>query len=353
MLRTLRTLALYEGSIVPQARAEIRRWSTVAETIPDPVLRAHATAAIAADTDNAEAVTAFAAFASRSRRRTTIELLVAHQLLADYVDVLGERVCCDRLADGLRIGSALPAAVARPGDPLDLDPLGDDGGYLAALVSACRDRLWRLPAAATVAGRAQAAAVRWGEGLAHSHTAAHGEALAQVEAWSAEQDGCAGYAWWEIAAGSNSNLAIAALLAAAADPATTARDAARIEAAYWPHVCAMSTLLDSLVDCERDAVSGDFSFVSHYAGADAARAGIVAAASRSLGAVSTLRHSHTHAMIVCGVAAYYAAAAERGSLAAQVAPSVVEALRPAVTPIAAALRAQRRLAGRSSPAARA
>ena len=97
-------------------------------------------------------------------------------------------------------------------------------------------------------------------------------------------------------------------------------------AAYWPHVCTMSTLLDSLVDCERDAGTGNFSLVAEYADRHDAERGVVAAAAHSLAAVRGLRRSHTHAMIVCGVAAFYAAEARRGSLAAQVAPSVLSAL---------------------------
>jgi hypothetical protein len=108
---------------------------------------------------------------------------------------------------------------------------------------------------------------------------------------------------------------VLALLAVASDPSTT----------------------------ERDAGTGNFSFVSHYADQHDAERGIVATAARSLQATTTLPRSHTHAMIVCGVAGFYAAEARRGSLAAQVSPAVLTALRPTSTPIVAALRAQRRL----------
>ena len=64
-LRTLTTLIEYEASIVPHARREIRRWASVAATIPDPALRHHATDSIAVDASNAEAVAAFAAIAPR------------------------------------------------------------------------------------------------------------------------------------------------------------------------------------------------------------------------------------------------------------------------------------------------
>lgn len=341
--RTVRTLVQYELSIVPHARREIRKWADVAATIPDPTLRGHATEAISVDASNAEAVAAFAAVAPRRQRRTTVELLVAYQILVDYVDTLGERVCAEELALGLRIGMALTAAVRRPAAPLDLDPFGDDGGYLTALVSACRGSLWRLPAAATVAQPAALAAVFCAHALAYTHTSARHDSVALLREWC-ERQPKTGYEWWEVAAGGNSSIAILALLATAADPAMTEHDAAAVASAYWPHICVMSTLLDSLIDYERDAASGEFSFVSHYPDRLAVRHGLVAAAVRSLAATRALPHSHAHAMIVCGVAGYYASAADAG-LGAQVAPSLIEALRPTATPIAFALRAQRRFAG--------
>jgi len=103
----------------------------------------------------------------------------------------------------------------------------------------------------------------------------------------------------------------------------------------------MSTMLDSLVDYERDVISGDFSFISRYPDRGSARRGIVDSATNSLAATRRLPHSHTHMMIVCGVAGYYAAAAAPGSLASGIVPALLRALRPAATPIALALRAQR------------
>ncbi|HMI92590.1 MAG TPA: DUF2600 family protein, partial [Polyangiales bacterium] len=144
-LGTLKALMVYVASIAPYARREIRKWADVATTIPDPTLRSHATDAIAADASNAEAAAAFAAIAPQHQRHATVELLVAHQILLDYVDKLGERICANELRRGLEIGMALAAAIARPASPLDLNPLGNDGGYLAGLIAACRSRLWQFP----------------------------------------------------------------------------------------------------------------------------------------------------------------------------------------------------------------
>jgi tetraprenyl-beta-curcumene synthase len=260
------------------------------------------------------------------------------------VDTVGERICADELRQGLEIGMALVAALAPPASPLELTPLGDDGGYLVALVAACRGRLWRLPSAAVIEQEAAVAAVRCAQGLAYTHTATRHGTVTKLRQWTTTQHGTIGYAWWEIAAGGNSSIAVLALLAAAADPLTTPANAGAIASVYWPHLCVMSTLFDSLLDYERDATTGEFSFVSHYPDRAAVRFGLLRATTRSLAAAATLRHGHVHAMIVCGVAGYYTASARPGSLAAQLAPTLLATLGPTAAPILLALRAEHRLA---------
>ncbi len=345
-LKAFVTLSKYGVAIVPCARREIRKWAAAASGIPDPMLRTHATQAILVDGRNAEAVAALAATAPRRQRRITVELLVAYQILVDYVDTVGERVCADDLGRSVAFGMALVAAIETPASPLRLDPLGDDGGYLGALVTACRGRLWRLPSALDVERQATVAAVRCAHALAFTHAAAVSGTTDELRDWTETEAPSAGYSWWEIAAGGNSSIAILALLAAAADPLNALDTAAALATAYWPHLCVMSTMLDSLVDYERDAASGDFSFVAHYPDRAAVRCGLVRAAQHSVMAASKLRHSHTHTMIVCGVAGYYAASAAPGGLAAEIAPSVLATLGPRAVPIVLALRARHRIGAR-------
>lgn len=249
-----------------------------------------------------------------------------------------------QLLRGLGVGLALSSALARPSSPFEADPLGDDGGYLAGLVASCRERLWSFPSAAAIQAQARTtAAARCSQALAYTHAAAENGTLVAVRRWTARQKAPGGYSWWELAAGGTSNIVVTALLAAASDPETTAAEAARVAAAYWPHICVLSTMLDSLVDYEQDAVTGEFSFISHYVDSDAARAGLIRAARLSLAATRSLRRARTHTMIVCGVASYYAASAARGSFASSIAPSLLATLGPTAMPIVLTLRASHRI----------
>lgn len=352
MLATAKTLIAYRTAIVPHAHREIRRWAHIAAGVPDATLRHHAARAIEVDTGNALAIAALAATAPRRLRRRTVELVVAYQVLVDYIDRLNETVCAGQLLRGLRVGVALSSALAKPGSPIDVDPLGDDGGYLVSLVAACRERLWSLPSAAAIQQQARIAAARCSQALACTHVAAENGTLADVRRWTAKQKSPGEYSWWELAAGGTSNIAVTALLAAASDSETTSADAGAVAAAYWPHICVFSTMLDSLVDYERDVVTGEFSFVSHYAGATAVREGLIRAACLSLAAAASLRHSRIHTMIVCGVASYYAASAAQGSLASSITPSLLAFLGPVTVPIALTLRASDRIrASRGRPVA--
>ena len=114
-------------------------------------------------------------------------------------------------------------------------------------------RRFRLQLA--VADTAAAAARRCVQAQTRLHAAATlGDG--QLERWAREHAEGSGLQWREYAAGGASSvLAVHALIAAAADPATTRSDAERIDRAYLA-IGAVITILDSLVDRAADAAAG-------------------------------------------------------------------------------------------------
>nr|WP_246344582.1 DUF2600 family protein [Conexibacter arvalis] len=341
----------YEAVVVPVAAEEIARWTRRAAAIPDCELRALALATIAGEAANAEAAAAFATLAPRVHQRTTIELLVAWQLLYDYLDTLGERPSTDPRRDGLRLHRALAVALGAPdrGGERLADLPARDGGYLRELATACRERLAALPSAAAVAPAALAAADRCAHAQSHVHAALRSGGYGPARAWALQQPGADDYEWWEILAGGVSDLAVLALLGTAADPAATTADAAAVADAYWPDVCVLSTLLDGVVDAASDIeVTGRSYLVDCCGGAVPARR-VERAARRSVATTTALRRGGAHAAITAGIAAFYSTvpAARDVRVAAAIAPAL-DALRPAATPLLAALRARqalRRVAG--------
>lgn len=339
-------VARYETAVVPFAAREIARWTQRAVAIPDPVLRRLALATIADEAANAEAAAAFATLVPRAHRRTAVELLVAWQLMYDYLDTLGEQPSRDPRRDGLRLHGALAVALGAADPAGDfsahLPGTGGDGGYLRALATACRERFAALPSAAAVAPAALAAADRCAQAQSHVHAALLDGDYGPLRAWASEQPGADGYEWWEIAAGGVSDLAVLALLATAADPAATSADAAAVADAYWPHVCVLSTLLDGVVDAEEDVERAGRSYLVDCCGGPVPAERVARAARRSVAATTALRRGGTHTAITAGVAAFYSTVprARDAHVAAAIAPAL-DALRPAATPLVAALRARR------------
>jgi hypothetical protein len=128
-----------------------------------------------------------------------------------------------------------------------------------------------------------------------------------------------------------------ALIAAAADPATTIEDAARIDAAYLA-IGAVITILDSLVDEAEDASRGERGFIRLFDVRElpaVLRTLIGEALERSREAP----HADHHAMTLAGVAAYYTThPGAREPAARKVATVVRRELSPTIWPTLAVMR---------------
>ena len=351
----LSSLARYWLGILPLVRSELHRWRQHAQAIPDPILREQAVGTLHEEELNVEGAAVFATLVPHRSWPVLVRLLVAFQVMYDYLDTVSEERVPDTLGNGLQLHRSLLAALdpsLPSSDWYRHHPHANDGGYLDALVAACRACLGALPSASSVLPVARRAALRCGEGQSHTHAAMQ-EDDAQLALWALRQDRATGYLWWELAAGAISSVGVYALLAAAAEPGETAADAARIDAAYFPPMCALSTLLDSLIDHERDVLTANHSSFGHYpSSADAAaRLGLIA--SRAEAAVRDLRHGRRHLAILAGIAGYYASAAGAGTDEGQpVTTALAERLGPGLPLILTTMRMRRRIADRGLSGAR-
>jgi tetraprenyl-beta-curcumene synthase len=337
-------LGRYVLTVVPQVNGLARPWRRAAEAIPDPVLRRHALATLDEERLNAEAAAVYSVLAPRRRRRTVVRLCVAFQLLYDYLDTLGEQPADDPLENGLRLHAALTAVFDGSADAerwYSLHTQRDDGGYLRALVASCRQAFSALPAADAVRPVARAAAERCGEAQSHTH-AAHLDDALRLTVWAAGQPGGDGYRWWEVAAGGISSVAVHAQFAAAADPRTTTADARRIDAAYFPSACALSSLLDSLVDRDRDHEG--FASIACYADRTSAADRLAAIAAVSAQGLRELPRGRGHLAILNGIAGFYLSVDDALThWSKPVAEAVERELRPLVDPVLTTMRLRRRL----------
>ncbi len=285
-----------------------------------------------------------ATLAPRTHRAHAVEAIVALELMYDYLDGLTEQPARDPLRSGRQLfgafTDALAAAPARAGDYFRLHP-SDDGGYLAELSAAVRAAVGALPAWEAVSAAARGSAARCAEAQVRVHAAPQAGA-AQLEEWARAQAAGTALEWREFMAGAVSSvLAVHALIAAAADERTTPAEAAAIDSAYLS-ISALSTMLDGVIDYERDSATGEAWYVRHYDSRSALADRIVAVMRDARQQVQTLPGAAHHTMTLVGVVAYYTSAQEATQgIAAPLTHRVHDELGALAAPTLAVMRAWR------------
>ncbi|HMJ03649.1 MAG TPA: DUF2600 family protein, partial [Conexibacter sp.] len=290
----------------PLAWRELRRWRRRAEAIPDPELRRLALLTHREERMNAEGAAIFATIAPWRLTASLVRLLVAYQVLFDYLDTISEQPP-SRRADTRRLHCALIDAL-HPGaactDWYGLHGRREDGGYMSELVETCRAVAVDLPSFARVQAPAHDAAARAGEVQALNHGA--GDHPASLARWASRYPDLAGELhWWEFAASASSSLTVHAMLALGSQRRTTAAEARAAEHGYCVLLGALNTLLESLVDFDRDERSGDQSFARYYVDACHAGARLDTIAGSARRAADTLHAGERQAVILAGMVSFY------------------------------------------------
>jgi tetraprenyl-beta-curcumene synthase len=318
----------YWLGVFPRVCAERRRREARALEIPDQVLRQVVVDALR-KWGNIEGASAFAAFVPHRRRAAAARAMVCFQAAYNYLDMLTELPNTDPAANGRLLHRSLLVALDPEAEHLDYyahHHLHEDGGYLAETVDDCRAALARLPSYAAVAPAALRAAERIVAFQSCNTGEVQGDYLA-LERWArAHTPKGTGMRWWETAAAGGSSLGIYALIAAAAEPRVDAEEVAAIEAAYFPWIGSLHSLLDNLIDAAEDYATGQRSLIDCYASPyDAAtRMGMLAErSSRAARALPGCRHS----LVLAAMASFYLCTPEaRAPEAAPVADAVLQAL---------------------------
>jgi tetraprenyl-beta-curcumene synthase len=298
---------------LPAVSHELCAWRARASAIPDSPLREDALESIAQKRDHAEGAALFCVL-PRSRDRGLLRLFVAYQTIWDYLDNLSERETDE--ANGRQLHLALSEALdpeAPISDYYERHPWKDDGGYLRALVEACRECCEALPSYARVRPHVLAG-VRRCSVQSLNHDAASERRDAALEDWARREfPGEQTMRWFELTAASSAFLPYA-LLALAAEPLCEERDIARVCAAYFPWTSLAVAMLDSYVDQVDDLACGNHSYISHYEDADLATRRLREVLERTLRGANGLRNGHRHAVIAaCMVAMYLSKDGAEGS----------------------------------------
>jgi tetraprenyl-beta-curcumene synthase len=286
---------------------EVHAWRRRARTSPDAPLREDALSSLADKRGHSDGAALFWTL-PRTRSTNLLRLLVAYEVIWDFLDSINERGAMAGEANGRRLHLALVDALdcERPVcDYYRLHPWQDDGGYLRTLVVSCRAHCAALPSYERVRARLRTEAIR-AQVLAINHDTDPDRRDANLRAWAADEfpGGCEA-SWFELTGAASASLTVHVLLALAADELCTESEIVQAHGAYFPWISAATTMLDSFVDQLEDAENGDHSYVAHYPSPALAAVRMRELVRRSLSEVDALRDPERHRLIVACMAAMY------------------------------------------------
>jgi tetraprenyl-beta-curcumene synthase len=291
----------------PNISDEVRRWGKLAAAIPDEAIREDALRCMACKRANIHGAGLFWTL-PRERSGSLLNLLVSYQVMWDFLDSANERGAHAGHQNGLQLHLALVDAIdpTRPiSDYYRYHPWQDDGGYLRALVEACRARCLDLPSFEKVRHILMQDAMRAGV-QAFNHIADPVKREVALRAWVArEYPTNPGVEWFESSAAAGAGIGIYAMFALAAESECSDRAITQIHDVYFPWVSAAATMLDSYVDTAEDLASDHHCYTAYYSSDGDPTQELSRLIRRCLYEASRLENGERHALLAsCMIAMY-------------------------------------------------
>lgn len=285
---------------------EVERWQAHAAQIPDPTIRHDALLALEHKRPNTDGAALLWTIPTR-RSSTLLRLLVAYEIMGDFLDSVVERGIEAGIADGCQLHLALVDAVDvhRPlSDYYSGHPWSEDGGYLSRLVETCRCYCLLLPSYPQVRPLLiRAAMLAQVQGINHEPDLGLRQLV--LEAWALREGSDSGLGWYETAGAASAWLTVLALMAVAAEPRSAAWRANEVFLAYFPWIALAATLLDSYDDLVDDEQTGAYSYLAAYGSFELAVGRIEHLVRRATSEARALEHGERHAVIVASMIALY------------------------------------------------
>jgi tetraprenyl-beta-curcumene synthase len=286
---------------------EVEKWRARAAAIPDATIRNDALTALAHKRPNTDGAALLWVIPTHRCPRL-LRLLVAYEIMGDFLDSTVERGAHIGIANGRQLHLALVDAVdiERPvSDYYRYHPWRDDGGYLPRLVDACRYGCSMLPSYSTVRPLLiRAAMLAQVQGLNHEVDAALRQTV--LEAWAVREGNAdSGLDWYETAGAASAWLTVLALMTVAAEQSPMLGQAHEVFLAYFPWIALAATLLDSYDDMIEDRCNHTDNYLVRYGSFDLAVRRIDELVRRATDEARALHRGERHAIIVASMIALY------------------------------------------------
>jgi tetraprenyl-beta-curcumene synthase len=302
----LSLIARFVGRVFPLVDGELARWRQAAAGA-EPDLAGQALASIRDKRFHCLGGSIYSLYPGVDTARF-VRLVVALQTISDYLDNLCDRAGVADEEAFRQLHLAMTDALD-PGagfhDYYSSYPQKNDGGYLAALVAACRGEIARLPGYARVKPTAVRFAALYSELQIYKHLdpAVREE---KMSAWGSRHLAAyPGVTLWEFAAACGSTLGLFMLCALAAGPDLTDEEAETACGAYFPWICGLHILLDYFIDLAEDRRHGDLNFVAYYRSPDELLARLTYFWRESIKGAGRLSQPAFTATVVYGLLAMY------------------------------------------------
>lgn len=285
---------------------EVDKWRAQASAIPNDQIRTEALHSLSEKRGNTDGAALFWTL-PRHRDIRLLRLLVAYEIMADFLDSINEQAASAGVENGRQLHLALVEAL-NPGAPISnyysLHPFQNDGGYLRSLVEACREGCLALPAYPRLRPLTlQAAKLAGVQALNHEPDPDRREEILRKHA-ERELRHLPKLSWFELTAATSAWLAVLVLLALAAEPTADEQQGTAIYNAYF-WVCLAATMLDSYTDMDEDQENDGHSYVSYYRDRQAATTRVEELLQRAAREAGPLPGGHGHLLILCSMIALY------------------------------------------------
>lgn len=283
---------------------ELERWRSRALDIPDGTIREIALGALERKRGNTYGAGMFWTL-PRERNHDLLRLLVTYQVMWDFLDSITENVALTSGWAGMHRLHATLADALDPGRPMDDPAQRRDGGYLNALMGACRERCLLLPSYQQLRPVLVDEAIRVSvQAINHNRDVSSREDA--LRKWAAREFPSLREAqWFELAAAAGANLAIYALLSLAADTVCDENAIARVHQAYFPWMGTLATMLDSYVDQAEDVANDEQRYVGYYDTPELAIARIAWLIRRCRRETCRLKDGERHTLLIACMVAMY------------------------------------------------
>lgn len=252
--------------IFPLVSRELGEWKRRTDRIPEPELRTQALASIRNKRFHVQGGSVYA-LNRQVPPGKTVRFIVALQTISDYLDNLCDRAGVTDESAFFQLHTAMMDAVdpERPiSDYYRHYPYQNDGGYLASLVSCCREQIRGLPSYRLVLPVIQKYVKIYSELQSYKHLDIRIREKRLTDWAQLYLESVDNIYWWEFAAATGSTLGMFLLFTAAGDPTLNQTAVEQIDRAYFPWVSGLHILLDYYIDAVEDREMGDFNFTFKY-----------------------------------------------------------------------------------------